>query len=50
MVAGEWVVTDRRLARVDQRELAADAVGAAERLWRRLDDLEPHGYEPKGGS
>jgi len=50
MVAGEWVVTDRRLARVDQRELAAGALSAAERLWRRLDDLEPHGYEPKGGS
>jgi putative selenium metabolism protein SsnA len=50
MVGGEWVVTDRRLARVDQRELAAGARVAAERLWRRLDDLEPHGYEPKGGS
>ncbi len=49
MVAGEWVVLDRRLARVDQQELAAAAVGEAERLWRRLDEIGPHEFEPKGG-
>jgi putative selenium metabolism protein SsnA len=49
MVGGEWVVLDRRLARADQRELAESARGAAGRLWRRLDDLEPHPFEPKGG-
>ncbi|MGZ4354438.1 MAG: amidohydrolase family protein [Gaiellaceae bacterium] len=50
MVGGEWAVTDRRLVNVDQRLLVADALGAAERLWRRLAELEPHAYEPKGGS
>jgi putative selenium metabolism protein SsnA len=48
MVAGEWVVRDRRLARVDQRRIVADAHGAAERLWGRLAELPPHSYEPKG--
>ncbi len=49
MVGGEWVVLDRRLTRVDQRELAAEALGEAERLWRRLDEIAPHEFEPKGG-
>ena len=49
MVAGEWVVTDRRLTRVDQQQLAAVALGEAERLWRRLDEIGPHEFEPKGG-
>ena len=48
MVAGEWVVRDRRLARLDQDELARDAQSEAARLWRRLDDLAPHPFEPKG--
>jgi len=49
MVAGEWVVLDRRLTRVDQEELAAEALGHAERLWKRLDEIGPHQFEPKGG-
>ncbi len=49
MVAGEWVVTDRRLTNVDQQQLAADATGEAERLWRRLDEIGAHEFEPKGG-
>ena len=49
MVAGAWVVTDRTLANVDQRRLAADAHAQAERLWRRLDEIGPHEFEPKGG-
>ena len=49
MVAGEWAVVDRRLTRVDQEELAADAAREAERLWRRLDEIAPHEFEPKGG-
>jgi putative selenium metabolism protein SsnA len=48
MVAGEWVVRDRRLALVDQDELAVSARADAERLWRRLDDIPPHLFEPKG--
>ena len=34
MVAGEWCVRDRRLARADEHELAATAPVEAERLWR----------------
>ncbi len=49
MVAGDWVVTDRRLTHVDQRQLAADALGRAERLWRRLEEIGPHEFEPKNG-
>ena len=49
MVAGEWVVLDRRLARADQQELAAAALVEAERLWRRLDEIGAHEFEPKGG-
>jgi putative selenium metabolism protein SsnA len=49
MVAGEWVVLDRRLTRVDQDELAASARAEAERLWRRLEEIGPHTFEPKGG-
>jgi len=49
MVAGEWAVIDRRLARLDQQQLAAEALVQTERLWRRLDQIEPHGFEPKGG-
>ena len=39
MVGGEWVVRDRKLTRVDQQELAAEAGLEAERLWKRLDDV-----------
>ena len=47
MVAGEWVVRDRKLRRADHRELAAEAARQAERLWQRLEeDAEPHPYEP----
>ncbi len=49
MVAGEWVVTNRRLTRADQQQLASEALGEAERLWRRLDEIGPHEFEPKGG-
>jgi putative selenium metabolism protein SsnA len=50
MVAGEWVVRDRRLVLADGEALAADALAQAERLWRRLDDVDAHPFEPKGGS
>jgi putative selenium metabolism protein SsnA len=48
MVAGEWVVLDRRLTRVDQHELAAAARVETERLWKRLDGIGPHPFAPKG--
>jgi putative selenium metabolism protein SsnA len=49
MVAGEWVVLDRRLTRVDQDQVAAAALVEAERLWKRLDGIGPHEFQPKGG-
>ena len=49
MVAGEWVVLDRLLARADQQALAAEATEQARRLWARLDEIGPHEFEPKGG-
>jgi len=49
MVAGEWSVLDRRLVRVDQRELAARSAEQADRLWRRMADIDPHPFTPKGG-
>jgi hypothetical protein len=49
MVAGEWVVLDRRLTRVDEQELAVHARGQAERLWARLAEIPPHEFEPRGG-
>jgi cytosine/adenosine deaminase-related metal-dependent hydrolase len=50
MVGGEWVVLDRRLTRVDSQALAAGARVQADRLWARLDEVEPHEFEPKGGA
>jgi putative selenium metabolism protein SsnA len=49
MVAGEWVVLDRRLVRADEQELAAEARMQADRLWKRLEEISPHEFEPKGG-
>ena len=49
MVAGEWVVLDRELARADQAELAAVAALQAERLWQRLDEMPAHEFAPRGG-
>ena len=49
MVAGEWVVLDRQPTRLDQRESAADAGVQAERLWKRLEDVGAHSFEPEGG-
>ena len=49
MVAGEWVVLDRRLTRMDDQELAANACVQPDRLWKRLHDDGPHECEPKGG-
>ncbi len=48
MVAGEWVVRDRRLARADQAELVAEARQAAERLWARLVEIPEHTFSPQG--
>jgi putative selenium metabolism protein SsnA len=49
LVAGEWVVLDRHLTRVDEQELAASASVQASRLWERIAGIAPHEFEPKGG-
>ncbi len=47
-VGGEVVVGNRRLSRIDQDELLADAVAEAQRLWRRVDEIGPHEFAPAG--
>jgi putative selenium metabolism protein SsnA len=46
LVDGELVVRDRRLTRVDEAELQTGATLAAQRLWARLEDIEPHSFTP----
>lgn len=48
VVNGEIVVQDRRLARADQGELAARTRESSERLWRRLEEIDVHPFEPAG--
>jgi putative selenium metabolism protein SsnA len=47
IVAGEPVVRDRKLTRVDQVELSRRAAKDARRLWNRLEQIGPHPFEPK---
>ncbi|MDQ7849164.1 MAG: amidohydrolase family protein [Armatimonadota bacterium] len=49
LVAGELVVADRRLVRVDQEAVAATAARQARRLWGRLEEIGPHDFVPAGG-
>ncbi len=48
LVGGEFVIGDRRLSRIDQGELIADAVAEAKRLWRRVEEVGPHEFAPAG--
>jgi putative selenium metabolism protein SsnA len=48
IVAGDVVVRDRRLARVDQGSLVARASKQAEALWERMGEIGPHPFEPQG--
>jgi cytosine/adenosine deaminase-related metal-dependent hydrolase len=48
-VAGELVVADRRLTKVDQDEIARKGSAAAERLWQRMEGIPAHTFEPTGG-
>ncbi|MDR7418560.1 MAG: amidohydrolase family protein [Armatimonadota bacterium] len=50
IVAGERIVQHRRLTRVDQDRLVAQAAVAAQHLWRRLEEIGPHPFAPTGGS
>jgi cytosine/adenosine deaminase-related metal-dependent hydrolase len=46
MVGGELVVRDRRLTRVDEAELTAGANEQTARLWRSLEALGTHPFQP----
>jgi cytosine/adenosine deaminase-related metal-dependent hydrolase len=50
MVGGEWSVSQHHLARADARELTARCYQAAERLWRRMEDIPEHPFTPAGGN
>jgi cytosine/adenosine deaminase-related metal-dependent hydrolase len=50
MVAGEWVVRDRRLTRADHTQLAREARIDAANLWRRLGAVAAHDFDPEGAS
>jgi putative selenium metabolism protein SsnA len=47
MVAGRWVVRDRRLALADQDELVASARDEATRLWHRVEETPAHEFAPR---
>ena len=49
VVGGELVVRERRLVKVDQDELAAEATEVARRLWERYASIGPHGFDPLRG-
>lgn len=49
VVAGELVVADGRLARVDQADLASRSRAASQRLWERVADVSPHPFRLGGG-
>ena len=49
VVAGELVVADGRSTRADQDKLIAEGAASAERLWRRLQEIDPHEFHPAGG-
>jgi putative selenium metabolism protein SsnA len=46
LVAGETVVRDRRIIRVDDAELTALAQSETRRLWQRLEEIEAHPFAP----
>ncbi len=48
IVGGEPVVRDGRPVRIDADALAAEARDGAARLWRRLDEIDVHPFEPLG--
>jgi putative selenium metabolism protein SsnA len=48
IVAGELVVRERRLVRADSEDVAAAARAAAGDLWRRLEEIDVHPFEPEG--
>jgi putative selenium metabolism protein SsnA len=50
LVNGDMAVRDRRLVHASEPELRPRCREAAAALWRRMDDLEAHPFEPQGGA
>jgi putative selenium metabolism protein SsnA len=50
MVAGRFVVENRRLTLADQDEIAAGGRVAAASMWERYQGIGVHPFEPEGGS
>lgn len=50
VVDGEVVVRERRLTRAAEAEVRARCRGAAAGLWRRMDEIAAHPFEPQGGA
>jgi putative selenium metabolism protein SsnA len=48
VVDGEVVVADRRLTRGDQDRIVAEGARMAQRLWDRMEAIEPHRFDPEG--
>ena len=48
IVGGELVVRDGRPVRIDAEDVAAEARVGAARLWRRLDEIDVHPFQPLG--
>ncbi|HYG72074.1 MAG TPA: amidohydrolase family protein [Actinomycetota bacterium] len=48
VVAGEVVVRDRHLLRIDEPSSGQKSRAAAERLWERMDAIGEHPFEPIG--
>lgn len=48
-VSGKLVVRNRASTRVDENMAASDGAKVAQSLWRRLEEIPAHDYEPKGG-
>jgi cytosine/adenosine deaminase-related metal-dependent hydrolase len=50
VVGGETVVRDRSLTRVSAADLRRRSREAADGLWRRMDEIDVHTYQPEGGA
>ena len=48
MVDGEMAVRDRRVTKLDQDKVFADASAAADLLFARLETIDPHPFQPAG--
>ncbi len=50
VVDGEVVVRERRITRAVEADLRARCRVGAEQLWRRMEDLDAHPFEPEGAA